>query len=152
VPGKDWTVTGTAIRPVTSGVAVVTLSATALLALAGCASGRPPATPAGGQGVASATDAKQPATTDSTPGGSGCSRHSGFMLSRGKGSGWASPVQAAQQFTRQQDPAGYGTPGTVWAVGPADTSGVTLIAAQLSLHAVRLPNGRWEIDSGQRCD
>ncbi|MDQ1720444.1 MAG: hypothetical protein QOI26_178, partial [Pseudonocardiales bacterium] len=27
----------------------------------------------------------------------------------------------------------------------------TLTATGLTLHAVRLPNGRWAIDSGQRC-
>jgi hypothetical protein len=143
-------------RAASSGVAVVTLSASALLALIGCApDDEPLVTSAGRQGVASASNTRQPeqpVTTNSPAGQPSCSRQSGFMLSLVKGSGWASPVQAAQQFTRQSDPTGYGTPSTVWVAGPADESGVTLTAAGVSLHAVRLPDSRWAIDSGQRCD
>jgi hypothetical protein len=153
-PEGDRTVTVSAVRPGSSGVVIVTLVAGGLLSLTGCAPGEPPTTPAGRQGVATATGATQPGRpviTDSTAGGSSCSRHTGFMLSLAKGSGWASPVQAAQHFTRQTEPTGYGTPSTVWVAGPVDASGVTLLAADVSLHAVRLPNGRWAIDSGQRC-
>ena len=82
-----------------------------------------------------------------------CAHGSGFALSLASGyAGWATPVQAAQQFSRQSNPAGYGTPSTVWTAGTADTSGVNLTAGHLTLHAVRLPNGHWAIDSGQRCD
>jgi hypothetical protein len=91
-------------------------------------------------------------TTASPASQSSCSNGSGFALSLVSGyHGWASPVQAAQQFSHQSDPAGYGTPSTVWTAGAADRSGVTLTATGLTLHAVRLPNGRWAIDSGQRC-
>jgi hypothetical protein len=60
-------------------------------------------------------------------------------------------VQAAQHFSQQGDPAGYGTPDTVWTAGTADPSGVSISGDNVTLHAVRLPNGRWAIDSGQRC-
>ena len=46
---------------------------------------------------------------------------------------------------------GYGTPHTVWTAHAPDASGVTLTATDLMLHAIRLPNGRWAIESGQRC-
>jgi hypothetical protein len=146
--------TTAAVRPGWSSVVLVTLAAGALLALTGCAPGEPPASPAGRQGVTPTTGAgqpKRPVVTDSAGGGRNCSRHTGFALSLANDSGWASPVQAAQHFTRQSDPAGYGTPSTVWTTGPADETGVTLVAAGVSLHAVRLPNNRWAIDSGQRC-
>jgi len=78
----------------------------------------------------------------------GC-RNSGFALSLASGyHGWASPVEAAHQFASQSDPAGY---STIWAVGTRGESGVTLNSSSATLHAVRLPNGRWAIDSGQRC-
>jgi hypothetical protein len=148
-------VTAPAVRPGSCGVALVTLAAGALVAVTGCGPGEPAATSAGRQGVASAMGARQPeqpVTTISTRGRSNCSRRTGFMLSLAKGAGWASPVQAAQHVTRQADPTGYGTPSTVWITGPADESGVTLLAAGVSLHALRLPNSRWAIDSGQHCD
>ncbi|MEO6502451.1 MAG: hypothetical protein ABIQ09_11130 [Jatrophihabitantaceae bacterium] len=82
-----------------------------------------------------------------------CQHGSAFALSLVSDyHGWASPVEAAQQFARQSDPSGYGTPSTVWTPSAPDQSGVTLIATDLMLHAVRLPNGRWAIDSGERCD
>lgn len=139
------------------------LAGAAVLALTGCASagpqvgqpGRPGST--AGPGVQSTGNTGGPAihSTGSTArpaAQSGCSAASGFALSLASGEpGWDSPVQAAQQFSRQGDPAGYGTSSTVWTAGTPNRSGVTLTAAQLSLHAVRLPNGRWAIDSGQRC-
>jgi hypothetical protein len=94
------------------------------------------------------TEAARSAGPDSS-----CAHGSGFALSLASGyAGWATPVQAAQQFSRQGNPAGYGTPSTVWTAGAPTTSGVSLTAAHLTLHATRLPNGRWAIDSGQRCD
>ncbi len=97
---------------------------------------------------ASATGATQ------TPGSAAsCAHGSGFALSLASGyAGWATPVEAAQQFSRQSNPAGYGTPDTVWTAGPTDTFGVSLTAGHLTVHAIRLPNGHWAIDSGQRCD
>jgi len=126
---------------------------------AASATGQPGAT---GRVVDPATPASEPTAagpaiqpTGNTAGPAtqpGCGAGSGFALSLASGyHGWDSPVQAAQQFSRQADPAGYGTPSTVWTAGAPDRSGVTLTAPQLSLHAVRLPNGRWAIDSGQRC-
>lgn|GEM_PF-4971745 len=133
------------------------LSAVAVLALTGCASAarlEPTRVAPGATGsraaaaTASGTGAARPAST-----GSGCPHGSGFALSLADGyAGWATPVQAAQQFSRHGDPAGYGTVSTVWTAGAASTSGVSLTAGSLTLHAVRLPNGRWAIDSGQRCD
>ncbi|MEO7260554.1 MAG: hypothetical protein ABI047_04765 [Jatrophihabitantaceae bacterium] len=167
--------------------AALALAGVAVLALAGCASAAPEATPAGGPGAVSATGAMartqpgttaQPATTaagrvstDSrlttatsvgtasrvNPAGPAsrphCNSGSAFALSLVSGYyGWASPVEAAQQFSHQSDPSGYGTPNTVWTASAPDSSGVTLTATDLMLHAVRLPNGRWAIDSGERCD
>ncbi len=83
---------------------------------------------------------------------SNCPHSSAFILALVSDyHGWASPVEAAQQFSRQSNPSGYGTPNTVWTASAPDASGVTLTATGLMLHAVRLPNGRWAIDSGLRC-
>jgi hypothetical protein len=80
-------------------------------------------------------------------------RASGFAISLAQGyHGWASPVEAARQFARQSDPGGNGTASTVWTVTGTDGSGATLASGVATLHAARLPNGRWAIDSGQRCD
>lgn len=105
-------------------------------------------TPATGTTATGIGQAARPAGT-----GSGCAHGSGFALSLASGyAGWATPAQAAQQFSRHGNPAGYGTVRTVWTAGATDTSGVSLTAGHLTLHAVRLLNGRWAIDSGQRCD
>jgi hypothetical protein len=132
------------------------------LALTGCASADRPAPLSAARGSASAT-ASQPTlpasatgarkTAQSASPGSTCAHGSGFALSLASGyPGWATPVQAAQQFSRQPDPGGYGTPSTVWTAGTPTASGVSVTAEHLTLHAVRLPNGHWAIDSGQRCD
>ena len=118
--------------------------------------GRPaPASTVDRPGATSRVDPATPASEPTAAGPAtqpGCAAGSGFALSLASGyHGWDSPGQAAQQFSRQADPAGYGTPSTVWTAGAPDRSGVTLTAPQLSLHAIRLPNGRWAIDSGQRC-
>lgn len=91
-------------------------------------------------------------STQAGSAGRGECRSSGFTLSLASGyHGWASPVEAAHEFARQSDPAGYGTPSTTWTTLGSDQSGVTLVSGTARLHAVRLPNGRWAIDSGQRC-
>ncbi|MBV9822612.1 MAG: hypothetical protein JO144_10265 [Actinobacteria bacterium] len=132
------------------------LLAAGALVVTGCASGRPASVPGGsnsatGSRHAAAVGTRQAAQSLSPA--SGCAHSSGFALSLASGySGWATPVLAAQQFSRQADPPGFGTPTTIWTAGAATASGVRLTAGHLSLHAVRLPNGRWAIDSGQRCD
>lgn len=104
----------------------------------------------------SSTDSANPGTraNHASPAGlPNCPHGSAFALSLASDQhGWATPIEAAQQFSRQSSPSGYGTPDTVWTAGAPDSSGVTLTATDLMLHAVRLRNGRWAIDSGQRCD
>jgi hypothetical protein len=148
-------------RPAVLGPRAILLPATvAGLTLTGCASADRPASSPVGTASVTGSQSAQPATAvgtreaaQSASPGSSCAHGSGFALSLASGyTGWATPVQAAQQFSRQSNPAGYGTPSTVWTAGTADAAGVSLTAGHLTLHAVRLPNGRWAIDSGQRCD
>ncbi len=64
------------------------------------------------------------------------------------------PVGAAQSFVLQGGVAGFGSPSSVWALadpGQVGRGEATLIDGTVSLHAVRLPNGTWAIDSGARC-
>ena len=158
------------------------LAAVAGLALTGCATAEPEAGPPARAGAASAAGAMptaqpvstaQPARTASSAGADqagtagraepaspvssasqpGCWQRSSFIIALVSDyHGWASPVEAARQFSRQGgNPSGYGTPTTAWTAGAVDESGVSVTAPGLTLHAVRLPNGRWAIDSGQRC-
>ena len=104
----------------------------------------------------SSTDSADPdrrAHPTSTASLAHCPRRSSFILSLPSDyHGWASPLAAAQQFSRHANVPDYGTPNTVWTAHAPDASGVTLTAPDLMLHAVRLPNGRWAIISGERCD
>lgn len=104
----------------------------------------------------SSTDSADPpsrATPADAASLSHCPQRSAFILAMVSDyHGWASPVEAAQQFTRYANVPGYGTPNTVWTAHAPDASGVTLTATDLMLHAIQLPNGRWAIESGQRCD
>lgn len=80
-----------------------------------------------------------------------CPRGSAFILSLVSGyHGWSSPVQAARQFSRQPDPAGYGHVEHRLDSQRCRPAGSDPHCDRLVLHAVRLPNGRWAIDSGER--
>jgi hypothetical protein len=149
-------------------VADLVLAGGTVLVLTGCASVAPEAAHPAHPAVASVTGAMPAATTsqdehvDKASAASAdptrpanlptCRESSGFALSLASGyHGWDSATQAAHQFSLQAEPAGYGTANTVWTASATDRSGVTLTAPKLALHAVRLPNGRWAIDSGHRC-
>jgi hypothetical protein len=158
-PGHPGVASGTGAMPTSQLVSTaqpITTGQVDIASPASAASHVDAASPAGPGGPASpasppsAVSRPNPSVPASQP---SCNNGSGFALSLVSDyHGWDSPVQAAQQFSRQANPAGYGTPSTVWTPSAPDSSGVTLTAANLSLHAVRLPNGRWAIDSGQRCD
>lgn len=109
--------------------------------------------PADPDQAVSSTDSANPGDRANPASPATCPDGSGFALAMVSDYyGWATPEEAAQQFSRQANPSGYGTPNTVWTASAPDSSGVTLTATDLMLHAVRLANGRWAIDSGQRCD
>ena len=82
-------------------------------------------------------------------------RGSGFELSLVEGfRGAPDPVGAARWFVRRGGAAGFGTSSSVWVLtdpGNVKRGEATLVDGSVSLHALRLPNGTWAIDSGARC-
>lgn len=79
----------------------------------------------------------------------------GFELSLAAGfRGAASPVRAASWFERRGDVPGFGSAASRWVVSDPSADGTgeaTLTDGRVSLHAVRLPDRTWAIDSGRRC-
>ena len=66
--------------------------------------------------------------------------------------GQATPVEAARWFIVNGDPRGYDLPpDAVWTVGPPSPSGATIMAGDVLLGAVQLPDNTWAIAGGERC-
>ncbi len=85
-----------------------------------------------------------------------CRTHgSAFELSLVAGfRGAGDPVGAAKWFVRHGGVAGFGHPSSVWVLadpGQVRRGEATLVDGSVSLHAVRMPNRTWAIDSGARC-
>ena len=73
-----------------------------------------------------------------------------FAASLVKDSGGApTPVEAAQAFIRTGGV--WSSPRDGWRVTNEDVNGATLVAESSSLHAVRLADATWAVDSGHRC-
>jgi hypothetical protein len=108
----------------------------AALVTAGCA------TP--GQGRR-ATEVPASATTSVTPGV--CT---GFSLSLAVvQGGQASATGAAESFVHTDE--GTGFPDSGWHETAQDETGVTLSSGASTLHAVKVPDGTWYVDSGRQC-
>lgn len=62
------------------------------------------------------------------------------------------PVQAAKAFSARGSVNGFSLPsGAAWhVVGPAN-GGLNVSSGDVTLHAVRLADKTWAIDSGKRC-
>jgi len=63
--------------------------------------------------------------------------------------GEPTPVEAAQTFIRTGGI--WSSPQNGWRVTSADQGGATLVAQASSLHAIRLADATWAVDSGSRC-
>ena len=78
-----------------------------------------------------------------------------FALSLPQGLvGAPTPIKAAENFVRRGEVAGIEVdPHSGWRVrhSDADGGGVWLVSGTVYLHAARLPNATWAIDSGERC-
>ncbi|REF31179.1 hypothetical protein [Calidifontibacter indicus] len=72
----------------------------------------------------------------------------GFALSliSDQGGGAATPVAAAQAYAAKN-----GLPKDGWATAETSDSGVLLKADDSRLHVLKLRDGTWTVDSGQRC-
>ncbi len=81
----------------------------------------------------------------------GCrQRPGGFDVSLVRNTGGEpTPVEAAQTFIRTGGI--WSSPQNGWRVTSEDQSGATLVAPASSLHAVRLADATWAVDSGSRC-
>lgn len=90
-------------------------------------------------------------TTHATPTCPG--QASAFMATPVPGlPGQPTPLAAARHFVRHGGVSGYGTPATRWHLGArTGSSGASIIGGSVTLHAFRLPDKTWFIDSGQRC-
>jgi len=74
----------------------------------------------------------------------------GFALSLAKNTGGEpTAVGAAERFIRTGGI--WSSPQHGWRVTSKDEAGVTLMAAASSVHAVRLADATWAVDSGHRC-
>lgn len=74
----------------------------------------------------------------------------GFAVSLVRNTGGEpTPVEAAQTFIRTGGI--WSSPQNGWRVTSEDQSGATLVAQASSLHAIRLADATWAVDSGSRC-
>jgi hypothetical protein len=80
----------------------------------------------------------------------GSSSGAGFAVSLAIDSGGEpTAVEAARKFIRT---GGIWTsPQDGWRVESEDDNGATLVAEASSLHAIRLKDATWAVDSGRRC-
>jgi hypothetical protein len=66
--------------------------------------------------------------------------------------GQSTPIEAARLDVTQPWSSVRNIPAdAVWAVSGSDQFGVTVTTDSVQLHAVRLPNQTWAIDSGEAC-
>ncbi len=67
--------------------------------------------------------------------------------------GRSTPIEAARVYVTQPRSSVQNVPAdAVWTVSGSDQFGVTVTTDALQLHAVRLPNQSWAIDSGEACN
>lgn len=79
---------------------------------------------------------------------------SGFAVSfAGDAKGSSDPVVAARDFVRAGGAGGFGSAASRWRIVPAtrDLGGVTVTDGAVFLHAVKVEDGGWAVDSGQHC-
>jgi hypothetical protein len=87
-----------------------------------------------------------------SPPGCGSEAGAGFSVSIAPGTaGYATPQDAIDAFIASGDQSGYGTPGQTWRI-VSDGITTTASAGHVYLDILSLPNARWIVDSGQRCD
>ena len=127
--------------------------------LSGCAtrSGVAPASsrskPSAGSLTSGLTQPDRTAASAAEPDAGRCDgAGAAFSLSLVAGlSGEPTPGKAAERFVVHGGVPGYGDASSDWQVTGRDSSGVTVTAGTVRLHALRLTDRTWAIDAGQRC-